>query len=98
MSCYLVAQINIDDPTEYERYLEGFDEVFERFGGTVVAVDDAVRVLEGAWPYGRTVIIRFPSETELSRWYDSEEYQRIARHRRAAARCNLISVSGRPEE
>lgn len=95
MSAWFVAQIEIHDPQEYERYLDGFDEVFARYRGEVVAVDEATEVLEGQWPARRTVLIRFPDKAELLRWYRSPEYQAIAAHRRRAADCNVAAVQGR---
>ncbi len=95
MSSYFVAQINIQDPAEYEQYLKGYDVVFERYGGTVLAVDDSVKVLEGEWPYGRTVMIRFPSEEALLAWYNSPEYQALAKHRRTGSTANIALIRGR---
>lgn len=95
MSSYFIAQINIHDPEEYARYLEGYDEIFAKYNGTVVAVDDDVKLLEGEWPYGRTVVIRFPSSEELMAWYESPEYQALAKHRRKASTANIVLVKGR---
>lgn len=95
MSCYFVALITIHDPARYADYLAGFDAVFERYQGRVVAVEDDPRVLEGEWPAGRTVLIRFPSEEELLRWYRSPDYQAIARHRREASVSRIAVVTGR---
>lgn len=95
MSSYFVAQITIDNPLEYQRYLDRFDAVLERYDGTVLAVDDEVRALEGHWPHKRAVIISFPSHDELTRWYESDEYQQIARLRQAASRATVIAVKGR---
>ena len=95
MSSYFIAQINIHDPEEYARYLEGYDEIFARYNGTVVAVDDNVKLLEGEWPFGRTVVIRFPSSEELLAWYESPEYQTLAKHRRNASVANIVLVKGR---
>ena len=95
MSCYFVAQIDILDPEGYGRYLDGFDEVFDRYRGTVLAVDDEAELLEGAWPGTRTVIIEFPDRAELDRWYRSPEYQRLAACRRTAATANIVAVAGR---
>lgn len=94
MSSYFIAQIDIHDSREYERYLAGFDEVFARYQGEVLAVDNSVTLLEGEWPFGRTVIIRFPSDEELLRWYRSAEYRQLARHRREASRANIVMVRG----
>ena len=95
MSSYFLAQINIHDSDEYSRYLEGFDRVFEKYNGTVLAVDNEVQVLEGEWPYGRTVLIQFPSKKELLDWYNSPEYQELARHRQNASSANIALIQGR---
>lgn len=95
MSSFFIALIDIHDQSGYQRYLDGFDEVFEKYRGRVVAVEDQPRVLEGRWPSKRTVLIEFPSESELRRWYDSPEYQRLARHRHEAATASIAIVTGR---
>ena len=95
MSCYFIAQINIHDMKEYAKYLEQTDDVFKEFKGEVIAVDDDVITLEGNWPYGRTVMIKFPDNKELERWYHSEAYQKIAQHRRNASEANIVMVQGR---
>jgi uncharacterized protein (DUF1330 family) len=95
MPSYFIAQITINDPVGYQRYLDGFDEVFSRYGGRALAVDDAAEVLEGEWPFARTVVIEFGSAEQLLSWYRSEEYQRIAAHRRSAAHANIVLVHGR---
>ena len=94
MSSYFVALINIHDPGRYERNLAGFDAVFEKYKGEVVSVEDEPRVLEGEWPAARTVLIRFPDDQELRRWYESPEYQELARHRREASVASVAVVSG----
>lgn len=95
MSAYLIALINIHDPERYEQYLAGFDEVFEKNDGQVLTVEDNPRVLEGEWPADRTVLIRFPDERALRSWFDSAEYQELARHRREASVASVAIVSGR---
>ena len=95
MSSYFVALINIHDTALYDQYLAGFDAVFERYEGQVVAVDDEPRVLEGDWPAGRTVLVKFPDDKALLRWYESSEYQDIARYRKNASVGSVAIVSGR---
>jgi len=94
MSCYFVAQIKIHNPEGYQKYLDGYDEVFARYLGQVVAVGDSPIVLEGTWPYTRFVIIRFPSPDEARRWYDSPEYQALAQHRWQASQADILLVKG----
>ena len=95
MSSYFVAQITIRDQTKYEKYLEGFDALFGKYQGSVIAVDDHPEILEGRWPHGRFVLIRFPNKRELRRWYESSEYQQLARTRQQAADSTILLVGGR---
>ncbi len=95
MSVFFVGQININDSEKYAEYLRRYDAVFDRYKGTVVAVDDSVSVLEGKWPFERTVIIEFPSEQDLRNWYESTDYQAIAEFRREASQANIVLVTGR---
>jgi uncharacterized protein (DUF1330 family) len=94
VSCHFIAQVKIHDPREYQRYLEGFDEIFASYKGKVVVVDDNPTILEGDWPYTRLVLIRFPDKAEAKRWYDSPEYQRLAQHRFNASEATAILVDG----
>lgn len=94
MPIYIVAQINIEDRDTYARYEAGFMEIFDRYEGELLAVDEAVKELEGSWEYTRTVIIQFPDEAAARSWYDSEDYQALAQHRFAASAANLAIVQG----
>ena len=85
MTSYFVAQIKIHDWDEYEKYLEKYDNVFDKFKGKVIAVDAKPTLLEGKWPYSRTVIIKFPNENEALRWYNSKEYRELVQHRHKAS-------------
>jgi uncharacterized protein (DUF1330 family) len=94
MPAYVVAQITITDRRRYEEYQAGFPEVFAKYRGELLAVDESPRVVEGEWPYTRTVLIKFPDADEAERWYSSPEYQAIAKHRHAGGRTNAVLVRG----
>ena len=96
MAAYLVGQIRIHDREAYGRYEAGFFEIFSKYEGEFLAVHEGPVVLEGEWPYTRTVIIRFPSVEKLRLWYDSPEYQALAEHRRIASTGNVILLEGLP--
>lgn len=95
MACYLIAQIDVRDPEVYRQYLERFDEVFSQYKGIIMAADDNPIVLEGEWPYRRTVLIRFPDFEEAKRWYESPEYQQLAELRRQGSDSNIALITGR---
>jgi len=94
MSVYVIANITIDDRDEYGRYEAGFLAIFEQYEGTLLAIDEAQRTLEGEWPHTRTVLLEFPSDDEVRRFFESPEYRAIAQHRHAAARSDIAIVSG----
>jgi len=94
MSVYLIAQLNIHDRATYDKYVSGFMEIFDKYGGRVLAVDEAARVLEGHWDYARTVLLEFPTQAQASAWYHSAEYQDLAQHRHAASDANIVLIGG----
>ena len=49
MSVYIIARFNIHDRSEYDKYSAGFLEVFEKFDGKMLSVDEDPMVLAGAW-------------------------------------------------
>jgi uncharacterized protein (DUF1330 family) len=92
MSVFLIATLNIHDRSAYAEYEAGFMEIFTQHEGELMAVDEAPTVLEGEWPYSRTVLIRFPNTDSLNRWYTSDAYQGLVRHRFAASTGNAIVI------
>ena len=91
---YLIAQIEITDRDTYAKYEAGFMEIFQRYKGKILSVDENIGVLEGDWPFTRTVLFEFPSREDALNWYNSEEYQLLAKHRFSASESNIIIVSG----
>jgi uncharacterized protein (DUF1330 family) len=92
MATYAIALINISDRSAYAVYEEGFMDIFKRYAGKVLAVDEAPVVKEGTWPYTRTVLVEFPSNAEFDRWYHSDAYQTLAKHRFDASQASLAVI------
>jgi uncharacterized protein (DUF1330 family) len=97
MTVYVVAQIRINDRTEYGLYEAGFMPVFEKYQGTMLAVDENPEPFEGQWNATRTVLISFPTIEAAKAWTTSDEYQAIARHRHAASDTDAVFVRGLDE-
>ena len=91
---YFVAQIKINDHYEYEKYLEHFDEIFSKFKGEYLAIDETPTLLEGSWNYTKSVLIKFNSKQEFEDWYYSDDYQRILKHRLNSSKCDTILLEG----
>jgi uncharacterized protein (DUF1330 family) len=90
-----IGQIRIDDREAYREYERAFGPIFQRHGGTLLAASEQPAVIEGEWPFTRTVLIRFPSKAAFDRWYYSPEYQEIAKVRWASSKANLILLEER---
>ena len=94
MNHYFVAQISIADHEEYGKYLENFDEIFSKYNGEYLAINESPVVLEGSWSYTKSVLIKFGSRKEFDDWYYSEDYQRILKYRLNSAKCDTILLEG----
>jgi uncharacterized protein (DUF1330 family) len=94
MNHYFVAQIKINDKEEYSKYLQYVDEVFSRYKGEYLAVDESPAVLEGSWNYTKSVLIKFKSKEDFEAWYYSDDYQNILKHRLKGAKCDSILLEG----
>jgi uncharacterized protein (DUF1330 family) len=90
MSVYVLANLIIRDWEEYGEYVWVFMPAFREFQGEVLFVQDCPQVIEGPWPYSRTVLLRLPSEEHLHTWYASPGCQTIARHRWNAAESDVV--------
>ena len=95
MSYYFVANIKIKDQAEYKIYLKEVDNVFSKFNGRYLAVDDHPKILEGEWDYTRVVIIEFKTKSDFNRWYNSKEYQAILEYRIKASESDTILIKGK---
>jgi uncharacterized protein (DUF1330 family) len=91
---YFFANIRIKDPAEYKKYLANVDEVFEKYNGKYLAVDESPELLEGYWNYTKSVLIEFKTKRDFENWYYSEDYQQILKYRLSSADCDSILIKG----
>ena len=86
--------MTIHDRSQYDIYEAGFAEVFEKYDGKMLSVDEEPMVLAGEWEATRSVIIEFPSKKSALTWLMSEEYQAISKNREAGSTASSILVKG----
>jgi uncharacterized protein (DUF1330 family) len=97
VKAFVIVQIAITDRQGYHQYeIAGHQEIFDRFSGKLVGLDENVEIVEGSWPCTRTVVIEFPSNERARAWYESDEYQEVVGLRHGSATSNLVIVSGYP--
>ena len=61
MPAYIIADIEVSDPTRYEEYRKIAPAAIAKHGGRYLARGGQSAVLEGDWRPGRLVILEFPS-------------------------------------
>ncbi len=94
MSHYFIAKIKIHNEAAYRNYLDLAGEVFKKYNGEYLSVDNRPRTIEGHWECTRTVLIKFESKSDFEDWYFSEDYQKILTYRLEAAECDSVLIEG----
>jgi uncharacterized protein (DUF1330 family) len=94
MVAYLIAEIQVTDPTTYDQYRPLAAASVARFGGRFAVRGGTVDLLEGGPEPERIVVIEFPDADTARRWYRSEEYQSALKIRQSASRSRVFLVEG----
>ncbi|MGA8721250.1 MAG: DUF1330 domain-containing protein [Solirubrobacteraceae bacterium] len=94
MPAYVVAEIDIHDPEQYELYKQATPAAVEAGGGRFIARGGELAILEGDWQPKRLVLLEFPDLEAAKRFYESPSYQEAKRLREGAAGFNMVAVEG----
>ncbi|TSE26505.1 hypothetical protein Tsedi_00809 [Tepidimonas sediminis] len=94
MSAYIIADVDVTDPQQYEEYKRWSSAAMQAHGAEVLVRGGAVTVLEGGWQPSRIVVLRFPSVEAARAFHDSPEYRRAREARAGAAVMRMIAVEG----
>ncbi len=74
MPAYIIVDVTIYDPDNYEAYKKLTPASIAAYGGKFIVRGGKTETLEGNWQPGRIVILEFPSVEKARQWWDSEEY------------------------
>ncbi len=96
MAAYFIAEIEITDPANFERYRPLAADTIARFGGRYVVRGGTIDMVEGGPAPNRVVILEFADAAAARRWYDSPEYQAAVKIRLASSRGRAFIVDGAP--
>lgn len=94
MSAYVLVDIDIHDPVEYEEYRRLATPTVARYGGRYIVRGGATEVLEGARTPHRVVVLEFPTGDDARRWWHSPEYAPAKAIRQRVATTEMILVEG----
>lgn len=94
MPAYVIVDVTITDPKDYEEYKKLTPVSVAACGGKFLARGGTTEILEGDWVPGRLVIVEFPSVEIAQEWWDSPMYRKARQIREKAASTNMIVVEG----
>jgi uncharacterized protein (DUF1330 family) len=94
MPAYIIVDVEITDPKEYEEYKKHTPGSLVPFGGKFLARGGAVETLEGDWKPGRLVILEFPSLEKAKAWWNSPGYAPAKLIRQRASNTKMIVADG----
>ena len=94
MAAYLIADIDITDPSTYEEYRKQVPGVIAKHGGRYVVRGGKVESLEGGWSPRRLAVVEFPSMDQALKFYRSAEYAPLIKLRQKASNGKLLLVEG----
>jgi uncharacterized protein (DUF1330 family) len=94
MPAYVIAETDINNPEQYERYRAVVPATLETYGGRFLVRGGEHIVLEGEWQPTRLVVIEFDDLDAVRRWWDSPEYQEAKQVREGAATMRVVAVQG----
>ena len=94
MSGYVIAYVDVTDPTQYEEYKKLSSLAMKATGAEVCVRGGKTEVLEGDLAPTRVVVLKFPTYDKAKAFYDSPEYHAARKARAGAAVMRMIVVEG----
>ncbi len=93
-SGYIIANVQVTNPTQYEEYKKWSGEAMRVHGAEVCVRGGQVEVLEGDWTPDRLVVLKFQSFEAAKAFSSSQEYEKARTSRQGAAIMRMIAVEG----
>ena len=94
MPTYVIVDVTITNPEEYEAYKLLTPASITAYGGRFIVRGGATETLEGKWKHGRIVVLEFPTTEQAKTWWASAEYATAKAIRQRTATTNMILVEG----
>lgn len=94
MSAYVIVEVSIHDPKEYEEYKKLTPGTIAAYDGKFVVRGGQAETLEGDWQPERIVVLEFPTVDRAKEWWDSEMYSKAKAIRHRTAKTKMIVVPG----
>ena len=94
MASYMIIEIQVHDPSLYQRYVDAVPDIVGRYGGRYLARGGRVTSLSDEWQPERVILLEFDTREQLDACFHSDDYATIAPWREASTRSRAIIVEG----
>ncbi|MBY0432808.1 MAG: DUF1330 domain-containing protein [Cyclobacteriaceae bacterium] len=94
MAAYIIVEVIVDDPVQYEDYKKLTPISLKAYQGKFIVRGGKTISLEGGWDPQRIVVLEFPSLDLAKQWWASEEYAPAKALRHRTARSRMIAIEG----
>ncbi len=94
MTAYVIVEVDVTDPDQYEIYKRQVPTTLQQYGGRFLARGGRIETLEGGWSPKRLIILEFESITQARRWWSSPEYAGPKSLRQQSSHGRMIVVEG----
>ncbi|MCU0367376.1 MAG: DUF1330 domain-containing protein [Cyclobacteriaceae bacterium] len=94
MPAYIIVEVSIHSPKEYEDYKKLTPASLIPFEGKFVVRGGQAETLEGDWNPERIVVLEFPTLEKAKAWWNSEQYAPAKALRHRTANSKMIVVPG----
>ena len=94
MAAYLVVDIDVTNPTQFEEYKKLAPAAVAKYGGRYLIRGGAYEAVEGDWKPQRLTVVEFESMEKAKSFYRSPEYQAAIKARKGAANMDMLLVQG----
>jgi uncharacterized protein (DUF1330 family) len=94
MPAYIIAEVDVTNPTGYEAYRPLAGASVAQYGGKFVVRGGKAELVEGSPEPARVVVIEFADIDAAKRWYNSPEYQDALKIRLANSTGRVLLVDG----
>ncbi len=94
MPAYIIVEVKVNDPVQYEDYKKLTPISLAPFQGKFIVRGGKTETLEGDWEPQRIVVLEFPSSDLAKKWWASEEYASAKALRQRTAETKMLLVEG----
>jgi uncharacterized protein (DUF1330 family) len=94
MPAYIIVDIEVTDPVQYEDYKKLAATTVEAYDGRYIVRGGTAEQLEGDRTPNRIVVLEFPTVNRAKEWWASEDYKPAKAMRHASATSQMIVVEG----